>query len=179
MSYTEVIHTTENQDMETISIESVVPHTRREPTASTSASTSTTTSTTTSTSARHELFSDDASDDESELTNESDLVNRIKREIDRYKSVKMKKEQKSNLKLISWWQERRAEYPYLFKAVKSMLCTPGTSVPSERIFSEAGYISHAKRSKILPVNLDKYLFIKRNKLYLPDTTQDYFAPEEV
>ena len=88
MSYTEVIHPTENQDMETISIESVVPHTRREPTASTSASTSTTTSTTTSNSARHELFTDDASDDESELTNESDLVNRIKCEIEKkYKCI--------------------------------------------------------------------------------------------
>ena len=91
----------------------------------------------------------------------------------------MKKEQKANLKLISWWQERKAEYPYLFKAVKSMLCTPATSVPSERIFSEAGYISHAKRSKILPVNLDKYLFIKRNKIYLPEKTHDYFTSEEV
>ena len=49
---------------------------------------------------------------------------------------------------------------------------------TERIFSEAGYISHARRSKILPVNLDKYLFIKRNKHYLPDKTQDYFTSEE-
>ena len=60
-----------------------------------------------------------------------------------------------------------------------MLCTPATSVPSERIFSEADYISLAKRSKILPVNLDKYLFIKRNKMYLPEKTQDYFISEEV
>ena len=59
-----------------------------------------------------------------------------------------------------------------------MLCTPATSVPSERFFSEAGYISRAKRSRILPVNLDKYLFIKRNKLYLPENTQDYFNSEE-
>ena len=74
--------------------------------------------------------------------------------------------------------DRKLEYPYLFKAVKATLCTPATSVPSERIFSEAGYISHARRSKILPVNLDKYLFIKRNKHYLPDKTQDYFTSEE-
>ena len=90
----------------------------------------------------------------------------------------MKKEQKANIKLISWWQERKLEYPFLFKAVKAILCTPATSVPSERIFSEAGYISRGKRSKILPVNLDKYLFIKRNKNYLPEKTQHYFTSEE-
>ena len=91
----------------------------------------------------------------------------------------MKKEQKANVKLISWSQDWNLEYPFLFKAVKAMLCTPATSVPSERIFSEAGYISHAKRSKILPVNLDKYLFIKRNRLYLPENTEEYFTSEQV
>ena len=91
----------------------------------------------------------------------------------------MKKEQKANVKLISWWQEQKQENPFLFKAVKAMLCTPATIVTSERIFSEAGYILRAKHSKILPVNLDKYLFIKINKMYLPEKTQDYFISEEV
>ena len=125
------------------------------------------------------MFTDDVSEDETEMTTSHDIINENNFEIDRYKSVSMKKEQKANLKLISWWQERKAEYPCLFKAVKSMLCRPATSVPSERIFSEAGYISHAKGSKILPVNLDKYLFIKRNNMYLPEKTQDYFISEEV
>ena len=123
------------------------------------------------------MFIDDVSEDETEMTNSHDIIRKITLEIDRYKSVLMKKEQKANLKLISWWQEQKQEYPFLFKAVKAMLCTPATSVPSERIFSEVGYISHAKRSKILPVNLDKYLFIKRNKQ--PEKTQDCFISEEV
>ena len=118
------------------------------------------------------------SEDETEITNSHNMIRKISIEIDRYTCILMKKEQKANIKLISWWQERKLEYPFLFKAVKAMLCTPATSVPSERIFSEAGYISHAKRSKILPVNLDKYLFIKRNKKYLPENTQDYFTSEE-
>ena len=54
-----------------------------------------------------------------------------------------------------------------------MLCTPATSVPCERIFSEAGYISRAKRSRILPENLDKILFIKKNKQYLPTNITDF------
>ena len=63
-----------------------------------------------------------------------------------------------------------------------MLCTPGTSVPSEWFFSEAGYISLANRSRILSANLDKYLFIKKkkeNRLYLPENTQEYFTSEQV
>ena len=60
-----------------------------------------------------------------------------------------------------------------------MLCTPATSVPSERIFSEAGYIARAKRSRILPKNLDRYLFIKRNKKFLPEDPKDYFVNEDL
>ena len=173
LSYTEIIHDTEDQSLETIENQSF-SHTRREqPTASTASTSNNTRETV------HDMFIDDVSEDETEMTNSHDIIRKITLEIDRYKSVLMKKEQKANLKLISWWQERKQEYPFLFKAVKAMLCTPATSVPSERIFSEAGYISCAKRSKILPVNLDKYLFIKRNKMYLPEKTHDYFISEEV
>ena len=55
-----------------------------------------------------------------------------------------------------------------------MLCTPATSVPCERIFSEAGYISRAKRSRILPENLDKILFIKKKLKYLPTNITEVF-----
>ena len=89
------------------------------------------------------------------------------------------KRKKLILNLIAWWKERRIEYPFLFKAVRCLLCTPATSVPSERIFSEAGYIARAKRSKIMPRNLDKYLFIKRNKKLLPENTKDYFVDEDL
>ena len=171
LSYTEIIHDTESQSLENIENPSFSnTHTRRElPTASTSNNTRETV---------HGMFIDDLSEDETELTNSQDIIRKISLETDRFKSIVMKKEQKANIKLISWWQERKPEYPFLFKAVKAMLCTPATSVPSERIFSEAGYISRAKRSKILPVNLDKYLFIKRNKIYLPEKTHDYFTSEE-
>ena len=85
---------------------------------------------------------------------------------------------KKNLVLINWWQECKHEYPNLFKAVRGMLCTPATSVPSERVFSEAGYISRARRSNIEPVNVDRFLFLKRNKKYLPHNILDFFPPDE-
>ena len=171
LSYTEIIHDTESQSLGNIENPSFSnTHTRREQPTTSTASTSRET--------EHDIFTDDVSEDETEITNSHNIIRKFSIEIDRYKSIVMKKEQKANIKLISWWQERKLEYPFLFKAVKAMLCTPATSVPSERIFSEAGYISRAKRSKILPVNLDKYLFIKRNKKYLPENTQDYFTSEE-
>ena len=179
LSYTEIIHATEDQNLENFENQSFAHcHTRREQPSTSKSNTSTSKSNNTGEKV-HDIFTDDQSDDDTEITDSLDMITKIKAEIERYKSVKMKKEQKANLKLISWWQERKGEYPCLFKAVRSMLCTPATSVPSERFFSEAGYISRAKRSRILPANLDKYLFIKRNKLYLPENTQEYFNSKQV
>ena len=169
VSYAEVIHDTESQSLDTIENAAFSnTHTRREqPTTSTNTLVT-----------QQGIFVDDASDDDTEMTSSDNIINKISNEIVRYKTVSMKRDQKTNMSLISWWRDRKLEYPYLFKAVKASLCTPATSVPSERIFSEAGYIARARRSKILPVNLDKYLFIKRNKHYLPDKTQDYFPSED-
>ena len=58
-----------------------------------------------------------------------------------------------------------------------MLHTPATSVPSERIFSEAGYIARARRSKILPRNLNKFIFIKKNMKYIPELTKEHLVQE--
>ena len=157
LSYTEIIHDTQSQ-----SSQNIHSHTRRkEPTPSTSKDT------------ENDYFMDDESEDESELTSTNDLSKRISAEIDRFSRISLKREQKHTIRLISWWQERKEEYPYLFKAVRAMLCTPATSVPCERIFSEAGYISRAKRSRILPGNLDKILFIKKNQAYLPQTITEF------
>ena len=159
LSYTEIIHDTQSQSLQNIQNS----HTRREqPTPSTSKDT------------ENDIFSDDDSEDESELTSTNDLSKRISLEIDRFSHINLKREQKHNIRLISWWQERKEEYPYLFKAVRAMLCTPATSVPCERIFSEAGYISRAKRSRILPENLDKILFIKKNQAHLPKTISEFY-----
>ena len=168
LSYAEIIHGTEEN------IESFA-HTRREPTSTSTATTSASTSINTD----FDIFYDDQSDDDTEITDSSEIINKINDEIQRYKTIKMRREQKQTLKLISWWKERKGEYPCLFKAVRSMLCTPATSVPSERFFSEAGYIARAKRSSISPVNLHKYLFIKRNKKYLPENIEKIFNSEQV
>ena len=172
LSYAEILHGTE----EHIENESFAHTRREEPTSSTATATA---SASTSTTCDFEIFSDDPSDDDTEIINPSETIKRIKDEIQRYKTIKMTKPQKETLHVISWWKERKCEYPCLFKAVRSMLCTPATSVPSERFFSEAGYIARAKRSCIGPINLHKYLFIKRNRKYLPENIEQIFNSEQV
>ena len=66
----------------------------------------------------------------------------------------------------------KKQFPCLFQTVRTLLATPATSVPSERIFSEAGYVAHARRSRILPENLNKIIFIKRNLKYVPDIIKE-------
>ena len=78
--------------------------------------------------------------------------------------------------VLKWWKENKNRYPLLYEAAKGLLHTPATSVPSERIFSEAGYIARARRSKILPVNLNRHLFIKKNLKYVP-TDVDKFTED--
>ena len=58
------------------------------------------------------------------------------------------------------------------ETVKALLHTPATSVPSERVFSEAGYIARARRSRILPKNVNKFIFIKKNFKYMTDLQKE-------
>ena len=69
--------------------------------------------------------------------------------------------------MVKWWKENKNRYPLLYEAAKDLLHTPTTSVPSEHIFSEAGYIDCARTSKILQVNLDRDLFLRKNLRYVP------------
>ncbi|XP_060784870.1 E3 SUMO-protein ligase ZBED1-like [Neoarius graeffei] len=63
---------------------------------------------------------------------------------------------------LEWWKEHECQYPFLSKVAKKHLCIPGTSVPSERVFSTAGDIITAKRSAIAPEHLDQLLFLNKN-----------------
>ena len=122
-----------------------------------------------STSNQDSFFEDDFSQEDNVPTSSDDVMTKISQELEHYARISMSSLDKQNLNLLKWWKTRKNEYPYLFKAVRALLCTPATSVPSERVFSEAGYISRARRSRILPVNLNNNLFIKKNMHYMPDT----------
>lgn len=63
---------------------------------------------------------------------------------------------------LQWWREHGNHYPLLKQVARKFLCSPSTSVPSERLFSAAGNIYTDKRSNLLPERAEMLLFIKYN-----------------
>ena len=63
---------------------------------------------------------------------------------------------------LAWWKSKSAVYPNVSCLAKQILCVPGTSVPSERVFSTVGYCSDKRRSSLSPENLDKMIFLNKN-----------------
>ncbi|XP_077095961.1 E3 SUMO-protein ligase ZBED1-like [Siphateles boraxobius] len=61
-----------------------------------------------------------------------------------------------------WWKTNECKFPHVAKAAKRLLCVPGTSVPSERIFSTAGDIVSANRSRLAPDSVDRLIFLHKN-----------------
>ena len=62
---------------------------------------------------------------------------------------------------LKWWLEHGRHYPLLEKLAQKYLCTTGTSVPSERLFSKAGELVSQKRSRIKPKNINMFLFLNQ------------------
>ena len=63
---------------------------------------------------------------------------------------------------LKWWKEHDKHYTLLSILALKYLSIPGTSVPSERVFSKAGELVSARRSRIKPKNVDMFLFINKN-----------------
>lgn len=65
-------------------------------------------------------------------------------------------------KVLDWWKAQQAEFPLLADLAKTYLCIPGTSVPSERVFSTAGDIVRSERSVLSSEHADQLIFLKKN-----------------
>lgn len=63
---------------------------------------------------------------------------------------------------LTWWKSNECKYPHIAKMARCYLAVPGSSVPSERVFSTAGDIVTAKRSTLSPDNVDTLVFLKKN-----------------
>lgn len=61
-----------------------------------------------------------------------------------------------------WWKANECKFPHVAKVAQRHLCVPGTSVASERIFSTAGDIVNANRSRLAAENVDKLIFLQKN-----------------
>ena len=65
---------------------------------------------------------------------------------------------------LQWWKEHSCVFPLLAlaKMAKKYLCVPGTSVPSERIFSKGGIIVNPFRSLLSPNHVNTLVFLSKN-----------------
>ena len=67
-----------------------------------------------------------------------------------------------NMCPLAWWKAKGHLYPNIATVARRTLCVPATSVPSERIFSAAGFCSDKRRSNLAPENLDMLIFLNKN-----------------
>nr|KAI8768910.1 zinc finger BED domain-containing protein 4-like [Biomphalaria glabrata] len=63
---------------------------------------------------------------------------------------------------VLWWKVNASRFPGLAKVAQIYLAPPPTSVPSERLFSVAGRIINDYRTKLIPDNAEKLIFLKYN-----------------
>lgn len=105
-------------------------------------------------------FEEVATDNMGNANDEGDAEkNDVANELDFYlKTVRL--DRKANP--YKWWSANEKQYPNLSKFAKVYLSSPGSSVYSERLFSEAGNVYDEKRNRLLPKNAEKLVFIHHN-----------------
>lgn len=64
---------------------------------------------------------------------------------------------------LLWWKKHHASFPLLRVIARKHLAIPGTSVPSERVFSSGGLVLTKQRSSLKPKNAEMQIFLAQNK----------------
>lgn len=96
-----------------------------------------------------------------------DLVDLTGEEVDAEKSLVQEYEMfvretavKGNADPLDWWKNKADSYKKLAPIAKFFLCIPGTSVPSERVFSDTGNIVTKKRASLDPDTVNQLVFLR-------------------
>lgn len=64
---------------------------------------------------------------------------------------------------LEWWKANATRFPRLSRLAKGYLCIPGTSVPSERVFSTAGLTVNRLRTRLTPEHVNMLIFLNKNQ----------------
>lgn len=83
--------------------------------------------------------------------------NKVLAEMERYKAEDVLAMTKSPLK---WWKVNESRYPILALVAKKYLGIPASSVPCERVFSQAGQIVTKQRAGMSPGTAEMMVFLK-------------------
>jgi hypothetical protein len=110
-----------------------------------------------------------------QLSNEDSIFNTLFRseshkkktnEIDSYLNENITEKPEYNCNPYTWWNDHKKKFPILFILARKFLSIPATSVPSERLFSDAGNNMTNKRTCLSSKIFQELLFIKRNSKYI-------------
>ena len=63
---------------------------------------------------------------------------------------------------LQWWKKMQSLCPTLAQLARKYLCVPASSVPSERVFSSAGYLINKRRACLSAENVNMLLFLNKN-----------------
>jgi len=67
---------------------------------------------------------------------------------------------------FTWWHEHKEQFPILSKLARVYLPILATSTPSERLFSSAGNLLTAKRTRLNPELFNRIIFLKKNASFV-------------
>ena len=112
----------------------------------------------------HSLLDSETSSEEEQREGEGDDLNsQVRNEVLTYFGEKPHPKEENPL---HWWKANENRYPTLAMLAKSYLCIPGTSTPSERLFSAAGNIASKKKASLSPEHVDMLTFLHCNAQFL-------------
>ena len=107
-------------------------------------------------------------DDENEIYESDDSninIDEKKAEKEMTKYLSMPKVDCDECPLL-WWKTYGTSFPLLSVLAKKHLATPGTSVPSERVFSSGGSVITKQRASLKPKNAEMQVFLAQNKNFI-------------
>ena len=68
----------------------------------------------------------------------------------------------SNVDQLEWWRQHQEQFPLLAFLVRVVFAVPAASSKSERVFSVAGLVVSALRSRLNPCKVENIVTVKCN-----------------